>query len=402
LSFKRIISALLCVVVLLAGSNFSAFALTEAEIQKEIDRLEKESQQIQNEINGLKNDRNNQQKVKNALDRQIANLQQQINICNQKISESNAKIAANEKEIANQREKMAQQIKDYKKRIRTLYMSGSTISGIEVLLGAEDFADFIALSQVSLNISRRDKKMIDDIVEVIEKIEEKSAENKKLIEEQKDVKATLKVKQDELDKQVAAVMKVIVGINSDIADKNNDNKHLQDQLDDWNEAMEALRRPNDDPNVDTSPFDGIFTWPVPGFTNRTSGYGDRWNKLHAGIDIAQGGIANAKVVAIASGTARVWCNTCTHNYGKYSNGKIYSCGCGGGYGNYLSIDHGTYKGVKFRSVYAHLSSVTVRDGQYVGKGQQVGKVGTTGMSSGYHLHFEIRENGDPKNPMNYY
>ena len=156
--------------------------MTEADLD-EIDRLEKESQQIQNEINGLKNDRNNQQKVKNALDRQIANLQQQINICNQKISESNAKIAANEKEIANQREKMAQQIKDYKKRIRTLYMSGSTISGIEVLLGAEDFADFIALSQVSLNISRRDKKMIDDIVEVIEKIEEKSAENKKLIEE---------------------------------------------------------------------------------------------------------------------------------------------------------------------------------------------------------------------------
>ena len=388
--------------MLLAGSNFSAFALTEAEIQKEIDRLEKESQQIQNEINALNKDKAAQVKIKNALDRQIANLQQQIDICNQKISESNAKIAANEKEIADQNAKMTEQVNDYKKRIRTLYMSGSTISGIEVLLGAEDFADFIALSQVSLNISRRDKKMIDDIVEVIEIIEEKSAENKKLIEEQKSIKATLKTKQDDLDRQVAQVMDVIVDLNSDISSGNSDIKDLQSQIDDWNDAMAALSRPNDDPDIDTSPFDGVFTWPVPGYTNRTSGYGDRWNKLHAGIDIAQSGIQNAKVVAIASGTVSVWCNTCTHNYGKYKDGKIYSCGCGGGYGNYLSVDHGTYKGIKFRSVYAHLSSVTVSTKQKVGKGQQVGKVGTTGMSSGYHLHFEIREDGSPVNPMKYY
>lgn len=388
--------------MLLAGSNFSAFALTEAEIQKEIDRLEKESQQIQNEINALKKDKAAQVKIKNALDRQIANLQQQIDICNQKISESNAKIAANEKEIADQNAKMTKQINDYKKRIRTLYMSGSTISGIEVLLGAEDFADFIALSQVSLNISRRDKKMIDDIVEVIRIIEEKSAENKKLIEEQKSIKATLKTKQDDLDRQVAQVMDVIVDLNSDINSGNSDIKDLQSQIDDWNAAMAALSRPNDDPNIDTSPFDGVFTWPVPGYTNRTSDYGNRWNTTHAGIDIAQSGIQNAKVVAIASGTVSVWCNTCTHNYGKYKNGKIYSCGCGGGYGNYLSVDHGTYKGIKFRSVYAHLSSVTVSTKQKVGKGQQVGKVGTTGMSSGYHLHFEIRENGSPVNPMKYY
>lgn len=389
--------------MLVAGTNLSAFALTEAEIQKEIDKLEQQSQQITAEINKLKKDKAAQTQIKNALDKQIAVIQQQIDLCNRKISESNSKIAANEKEIASQRESMAQQIKDYKKRIRTLYMSGSTISGIEVLLGAESFGDFIALSQVSLNISRRDKKMIDDIVDVINSIEEKTKENKALIEEQKAIKATLDKKQDALDVQVSEVMKVIVGLNSDIKDQNNAQNTVQKDLEDWKEAMEELSRPSD-PDVDTSPFDGIFTWPVPGFTNRTSGYGDRWNKLHAGIDISQSGIANAKVVAIASGTARVWCSTCTHNYGKYDSktGRIYSCGCGGGYGNYLSIDHGKYKGVSFRSVYAHLSSVTVRDGQKVGKGQQVGKVGTTGMSSGYHLHFEIRENGSPMNPMDYY
>lgn len=399
----KFISLLLSIVMLtLVFAQVPAFALTESEIQSEIDALEKKQQELANEIKQLKQNKAEQNKIKNALDKQIAVIQQQIDVCNNEIDKTNKQIAANEAKIAEKRAEMNTAIFEYKKRIRAIYMSGSSGSGIEILLGAKDVSDFLLLSQATLNISRRDKRMVDDIVELIKDVEAKIAENKELIEKQKVIKAELDGKQAELDKQVAAVMEVITDINNDLYSSNSTMSRYEKEMKDWNDAMEALSR-ND--GGDTSPFDGIFTWPVPGFTNRTSEYGPRWNKNHAGIDISQSGIANAKVVAIASGTAKVWCNTCTHNYSKVnSKGQVYSCGCGGGYGNYLAVEHGLYKGVSFRSVYAHLApgSISVSTGQTVGKGQMIGKVGTTGRSTGNHLHFEIRENGVAKNPMNYY
>lgn len=399
----KLISLLISIVMLtLIFAQVPAFALTESEIQSEIDALEKKQQELADEIKQLKQNKAEQNKIKETLDKQIAVIQRQIEVCNNEIDRTNKQIAENEAEIAEKKEEMNTAIYEYKKRIRAIYMSGSSGSGIEILLGAKDISDFLLLSQASLNISRRDKRMVDDIVEMIKDVEAKIAENKQLIEEQKLIKAELDGKQAELDKQVAAVMEVITDINNDLYSSNSTMSRYEKEMKDWNDAMEALSR-ND--GGDTSPFDGIFTWPVPGFTNRTSEYGPRWNKNHAGIDISQGGIANAKVVAIASGTAKVWCNTCTHNYSKVnSKGQVYSCGCGGGYGNYLAVEHGLYKGVSFRSVYAHLApgSISVSTGQTVGKGQMIGKVGTTGRSTGNHLHFEIRENGVAKNPMNYY
>ena len=76
---------------------------------------------------------------------------------------------------------------------------------------------------------------------------------------------------------------------------------------------------------------------------------------------------------------------------------ICCCGCGGGYGNYVIIQHdGTYS-----TVYGHMQSLAVSEGDYVSAGQTIGYVGTTGFSTGYHLHFEIRVNGSRVDPMNY-
>lgn len=402
MKLTKIISIILCTIMFIGCMNLPVYAAyTEKEIQAELNRLEKEQADIKAQINKLNKDKANQTNLKAALDKQIGVIQKQINICNDKIEKNNAAIAKNEAEIAQKNKEIDKATFQYKKRIRTIHMTSSSGNGIEILLGAETFADFIALSQASLNISRRDKKMVNDIVDIIGEIEEKMADNKAIIEEQKTVKANLATKQKELDSQVVQVQSVINSINADIKDENAEKAQIEKEIKEWERAMNELNAPP----VDNSPFDGIFTWPVPGFTNRTSEYGPRWNKNHAGIDISQGGIANAKVVAIASGTVTVWESGCTHNYGKVnSKGQVYSCGCGGGYGNYLSIDHGTYNGVAFRSVYAHLApgSISVRSGQKVGKGQQIGRVGTTGRSTGYHLHFEIRVNGVAKNPMNYY
>ncbi|MBR1530303.1 MAG: peptidoglycan DD-metalloendopeptidase family protein [Oscillospiraceae bacterium] len=133
-----------------------------------------------------------------------------------------------------------------------------------------------------------------------------------------------------------------------------------------------------------------FGWPCPGYYYISSGFGTRWGTTHKGIDIAQN--AGADAVASRAGKVIKINTSCTHNYGKNSN-----C-CGNGYGNYVLIDHedGTYS-----TMYAHLQSVIVSVGDYVEKGQTVGYVGTTGWSTGYHLHFEIRKDGVAVNPSNY-
>ncbi|MCI6825449.1 MAG: M23 family metallopeptidase [Ruminococcus bromii] len=101
----------------------------------------------------------------------------------------------------------------------------------------------------------------------------------------------------------------------------------------------------------------------------------------------------ASVVAADNGTVIDTYNSCYHNWGK--NG---SCGCNGGYGNYVMIDHGNGK----VTVYGHFTNVIVSPGQTVKKGQTIGYVGSTGNSTGPHLHFECRYNGVKYNPMTEY
>ncbi len=135
-----------------------------------------------------------------------------------------------------------------------------------------------------------------------------------------------------------------------------------------------------------------FAWPAPGFSYISSYFGSRWGRNHNGIDIGDGGIMGGSAVASQSGTVITVSNSCTHNYAKSS-----SCGCGGGYGNYVVISHdGTYS-----TLYGHLSYASVSVGDFVQQGDVIGAIGSTGFSTGAHLHFEVLVNGSPQNPMNY-
>lgn len=143
----------------------------------------------------------------------------------------------------------------------------------------------------------------------------------------------------------------------------------------------------------TDPSDG-YVWPVPGHYTLSSVWNeDRTTYNHGAIDISDGSIMNAQVVAAESGVVVLYSNDCPHNYGKDG-----SCGCGGGYGRYIMIDHGNGKA----TLYAHMTDIVVNEGDYVQKGQLVGYVGTTGWSTGPHLHFETRLNGEKYNPMTEY
>ena len=135
-----------------------------------------------------------------------------------------------------------------------------------------------------------------------------------------------------------------------------------------------------------------FTWPVPGFYHISYGVGWRWGAYHKGIDIYSENIRGANIIAADAGEVILVSNTCPHDYGKN-----YSCGCGGGYGNYCIIDHGD----GYWTLYGHSERITVSQGQHGEKGDVLGTVGSTGHSTGPHLHFEVRINNVAQNPQDY-
>ncbi len=118
---------------------------------------------------------------------------------------------------------------------------------------------------------------------------------------------------------------------------------------------------------------GQFSWPVNGVL--TSGFGFRWGRMHEGIDIAAP--TGRPIGAAAAGTVIV-------------------AGWGGGYGNLVVVSHGSIS-----TAYGHMSRIAVSTGQQVSRGTVLGAVGSTGHSTGPHLHFEVRVNGSPQNPINY-
>lgn len=155
-----------------------------------------------------------------------------------------------------------------------------------------------------------------------------------------------------------------------------------------------------------------FRWPVPGFYYVSQTYNNKSSMYasgsHSGTDIASNGksIKGAKIIATKGGVVDSVNTGCKHNYAK-----TRSCGCGGGFGNYVVV-RSTFKidgkKVTLRVIYGHMTSVKVKVGQYISSGQLLGTVGSTGYSTGPHLHFEFRLQDSPSakikkrlNPLNY-
>lgn len=395
---KRIFRQLTCLIicVCVAVASFSVMALTQSEkdqLNKDIAALKQEAGNIQSEIDRLKSEKADQGAVLAAIRRKISNTQAQIDRCNSEIASINSKISSNKAKIAAKEAEIEDDKTAFKKRLRAIHMSNSDNS-IQILMGAENFADFLQLSQLTSSVSARDKRMIEDLKSQIGELNEKIAENEDLLAEQVSIKSTINEQQGELQSQendAAAIYNKIAG----------EQANQQDDLDAVNAQVRKLQKQLEDSIAGTkyesfiNPNTGL-QWPVSGYYNVTSHFGPRWGSNHNGIDISSGGIAGQPIRAVADGYVTLAYNGCSHNYGKYGN-----C-CGNGYGNYCVVNHGTLKiggaSSNYVAYYAHASRVIVSPGQYVKQGDILGYVGTTGWSTGYHLHFGMMKNNYWINP----
>ena len=233
------------------------------------------------------------------------------------------------------------------------------------------------------SVSARDKKMIEKLTAEIKELQAKQAENEALLKEQEGIKATIAQKQAELSSQEREIQSVINSIAADQDVFEDENKRVERELKAMQDELNnILYAGGSGGNMVYN--GGDFLWPTPTISRISSYFGDRWGRSHNGVDISNG-TYGAKVVAIADGIVETYSNSCSHNYGKK---PLKTC-CGSGYGNYITINHGQKDGKYYVAYYAHLGSIVVSKGSYVKKGQIVGYVGSTGRSTGAHLHFGI-------------
>lgn len=383
---KRSISLVLCIVLFVTA--FSSFPInaapTKSEVQSEINKLKQQAAALDKEIKNLQNKKANQKSILDAINRKIANTQAQIMTCNNSISSINSKITKNKAEIAKKNEEIAATKLEFQKRLRAIYMSNSD-SAVKILLGAEDFAQFLQLTQMTATVSAHDKAIMKKISAAVKLLEEKNKENEKLIEEQVAIRATIKEAQNVLIEDENLAEKIYNDIKKEQSSAEKDKAQVQADIKEKQEYLDSFNKPSSSVGGSFINSKTGFMWPVPGHYNITSGWGERWGTFHYGLDISTGSIFGKPIVAITDGVVYRMYTSCPHK------DRGSRCRCGSGWGNHIGLEHGQVGKYEYRAMYAHMN--TVASGMYVGKkvkqGQVIGYVGTTGDSTGYHLHFGL-------------
>lgn len=410
---KRIISCIICL-ILVAGCVFSVAATDIDEIQQQQEALEQQSAEYEAILNEKNAEVEKQQEYVDAIVGKVETVTQEIQVSHQKIEALDDEIDAKTQEIEAKNLEIEENMEVLRQRIKTIYLAGE-VSSLEIILGAKDFSDFLDKVQLVKSVSTHDEELINEIqvqledlsvekealqldkVELEEEkknLEEKQEELNVLLEENKETLATLQEESDELLEQLTLTEEQISQLDEELQEYYRQQAAQQAAQQQQQQSSSSSSSSSSSGTTVTVPSSGGYVWPCPGFYYLTSQY-EEWRGTynHGALDIAGSGIMGTQVVAAAGGTVVATYTGCSHNWGKY-----YSCGCGGGYGNYVWINHGNGK----ETVYAHLTSVAVSTGQYVSAGQYLGTVGSTGHSTGAHLHFETRYNGVKYDPMSEY
>lgn len=346
---------------------------------------EKSIEDIQQERKELKQNLSKTEKEVATILIEIKELKEEIEEYNETlkanetaIKEVEAEIVTIEKEIAALEKKIEERFDVLKERAQALQKSGGNLGYLEVIFGAKDFNEFISRVSAVTKITDSDTELMEeqerDKAKVEQKLDELTTLRKELEEIAENIleqKGIANEKKEALERKQAKLEKLVKNLKV----KDNTLASLESSI------LSKMATPisGGSFSAETANSSGILGWPTKG-GYISSHLGPRWGKMHKGIDIARTDRStNPPIYAAADGNVEV---------AHFNNG---------GYGNMVIINHGN--GMK--TLYAHMSSLSINAGQSVKKGEQIGVMGKTGNSTGVHLHFEVHVNGAIKNPVDY-
>ena len=450
---KKILCILLCFTMILASfaiamPTIKVSAATKSELEDKIDELDDKIAANKKKLNELKGKAESQKEYLDTLEEQIEtveekgiNLQTQVNAIDKEIDEINKKLKQLGSEIVIIEEDISKTRKSIKKtqtnieessdmlaqRLRAAYMAGDQ-STLKILMGSDSLASFLTRLEMMKRQSESDKKTIEDFKAKVTKLRSEKAkleEDKASLDAKKteldlkkdekvEKKNVLVLKKKEFDNTMKDLEKKYEDIEIYISELDKSSKAYQNYISELEAEKKAadaeidkilkdyyatsnqqtttlVSGGNVNPST-TKPSSGdgynsnaSWAWPVGNascYISSHYGYRDAsisgWG-FHGGTDITGGGISGKPVYATRAGKV------------------ISAVTSNSGYGIYVLIDHGD----GYSSLYAHMSARYVSAGDSVSKGQMIGRVGSTGNSTGPHLHFEIRYYGEKKDPMNF-
>ncbi len=258
---------------------------------------------------------------------------------------------------------------------------------LEILLTVSSLGDLVSQLEYSETIARRDREIAESVARAREEIQAARARTAAIRAEEAATTAALASRTLERQQALDELIARRDELHAAQADREALLAGIQVAREDVEEDLAGLEAASEEltarirsaaggvaPRMGSVVLTGALGWPVNGPI--TSGFGQRWGRLHAGIDI---GVGFGTPIGAAAG------------------GVVIHAGWLGGYGNLVVIDHGG----GLSTAYGHQQAIYVRYGQQVGQGQVIGEVGSTGNSTGPHLHFEVRVNGSPVDPLGY-
>lgn len=361
-----VVNLTICVAVLPFKVVFADNATQKKSIDNKINDINKQQAEAKKKLEQLKSTQSSLTKSSNEEKKTYEQLTKEKDLLLKQIADLDAEVKESEKRYELQK-------KVFKKRIQLMYENNDT-SNLETIMTSKSLSDLLERLEIMTIISNNDKRLIDSILSAKKDVEYKKEQKKKL--------------QAEVEKKAGTSFRNLQALLSSRSNVDSELKRIKSVLESLEEQENELIKKSNELEAlirgvqSKGKYSGQMIWPSANSRTITSYHGTRLHpvlkvyKTHTGIDI--GASYGTSILAASSGT-------------------VILSGWQSGYGNTIIIDHGG--GIS--TLYGHSSKLLVSEGQKVSAGQVIAKVGSTGMSTGPHLHFEVRKNGTPVNPLDY-
>lgn len=378
--------------VMFAAAPVSAYAVTQSEIDEleaQRDAIRAQRMEKQAVVDELEEQKATVVAQKQAMDERNLYTIQQMQLNSQEIALYDEMIAEKAAELEEAQRLEQEQLERYRTRVRAMEESGG-YNILAIISQSDDLSDLITAIDDMGEIMESDRQLEDEYIAAREHTEEVKAEYEQTRTELGALQDQLRAEQAELEKDIEEAIQLILSLEDDLENRQAEYDAIMAAEDAANATidklvaeLEAQRAAQNVSSSGSASSSGSFLWPVASYVYISSRFGLRIHpitgeeKTHTGLDIA----SNQGTAVYAS-----------------DGGTITLAGWNGGYGNCIMIDHGN----GYVTLYGHLSTISVSEGQTVSQGDTIGAVGSTGNSTGPHLHFEVLQNGTRIDPEQFF